>query len=356
MKKNGRKLAELTCILALLASPFAEIPVRAGSSITISYTSSTSVNSVISALNQQFGLSSSSTDWTWYTTTAASLTCTSFQMEYDGEMRELAGYLGDNYSSYRNTDAYWYYESYMDYYEQQESISGYYPLKGASETIPSTTVDLGEAYYSMTTPEVFEGYSRTIITYTGTRSWSGFGLSMAAGKTYSMMYGGNEYTVSLVAASSDSTGTSSTDTSTTGSSSTETSSTGTSSTGSSSTGTSSTGSSSTGTSSTGSSSTEAGVSLAADDSSVIPGRTDLSVESALRLAGVSESVPTLSESSDSDAVVAEETGKWNTYETTDMTGSRTKQMTKVFTYALGAVALVGVLRILLLLVKRWRGF
>ncbi|MCC8138839.1 MAG: hypothetical protein LIO67_00855 [Lachnospiraceae bacterium] len=352
MKKNGRKLAALACTLALLASTFAEIPVRAASSIAITYTSGMSVNSVISALNNQFGLSSSSTDWYWYTTATASLTCTSFLMEYEGETMDLASYLTDEYvSQYGNTDAYWYYASYMDYYEQQESISGYYPLKGGSETISSTTVDLGEVYYSMVTPKEFVGDSHTVITYTGTRSWSGFGLSMAAGKTYSMMYGGNEYTVSLVAASSDSTETSSTDTSATGSSSTGTSSAGTSSTGSSSTGT-----SSTGTSSSGTSSSEVGVSLAADESSVVPGRTDLSVESELRLAGVSESVPTLSESSDSDAVVAEETGKWNTYETTDMTGSRTKQMTKVFTYALSAVALVGVLRILLLLVKRWRGF
>ncbi|MCD8097832.1 MAG: hypothetical protein LUE31_07345, partial [Lachnospiraceae bacterium] len=183
MKKNGRKLAALACILALLASPFAEIPVRAASSIAITYTSGMSVNSVISALNNQFGLSSSSTDWTWYTTTTASLTCTSFLMEYEDTTTDLASYLTDEYvSQYGNTDAYWYYSSYMDYYAQQESISGYYPLKGGSETIPSTTVDLGEVYYSMVTPKAFEGYSHTVITYTGTRSWSGFGLSMAAGK------------------------------------------------------------------------------------------------------------------------------------------------------------------------------
>lgn len=178
MRKIQKKLAVITlCICSLLASFFPQMDVYAASA-SIAYTGGIGLTDIVQQLNSQLGIDSMVENWSFYTTGEATIQCHNFMMQYiDGTDYNMMNYIGLYPES---TDAYRIYAGYMEDFRRQES-TGYFPISGKSQSIPTRTVDLGDVYYNIQTPFPVEGTSHTVITYSGTVTWTNFLDSIGPG-------------------------------------------------------------------------------------------------------------------------------------------------------------------------------
>lgn len=204
MRKTKRKFAAMVlCVLSLTVSAFPQMNVYAASA-SIEYTGGIGLTDIVQQLNQQLGIDSMVENWTFYTTGNATIKCHSFMMQYvDGNNYNMMNYIGLYPES---TDAYQIYSGYMEDFRRQES-TGYFPINGNKQSIPTRTVDMGDVYYNIQTPFPVEGTSHTVITYSGSVEWTGFLDCIGAGVSVSMQCRGINYTVDFIASTSGNTST-----------------------------------------------------------------------------------------------------------------------------------------------------